>query len=139
MANVAAPTYPAHGNPTAEARAQRREHWRAVLKRWRKSGLSMAAYCKGENLKDSTLNWWARQLRVRDCDLARAKRAAAKPKAQRAVRSTFVPVRVIQVAPPEGASALEVVTRSGHIIRLHPGFDPATLREVIAALEGQPC
>jgi transposase len=138
MANVAAPTYPAHGTPTAEARAQRREYWREVLKRWRKSGLSMAAFCKGDDLKDSTLNWWARQLRVRDCDRVRAKRAAAKPKAQGAARSAFVPVRVIQVASTEGAATLEVVTRSGHVIRLKPGFDPATLRRAVAALEGQP-
>jgi hypothetical protein len=28
---------------------------------------------------------------------------------------------------------------SGHVVRVHPDFDPATLRKVAAALEGQPC
>jgi hypothetical protein len=48
-------------------------------------------------------------------------------------------VRVIQAPATEIPSTLEVLTPSGHVVRLKPGFDPMTLRRVVAALEGRPC
>jgi hypothetical protein len=47
----------------------------------------------------------------------------------------FAPVRLVgDVHPP-----LEVVCRSGQVVRVGAAFDPALLRAVIAALEAQPC
>lgn len=137
MANESTvPGYPRAGNRTPSACAQREEHWRRVLARQEQSGLTRAAFCRREGIKDNALSWWAREMRLRGHAGRRATPRNTRRKG--ASRHSFVPVRVIEEAPVT-ASALEVVTRSGHIIRLHPGFDPATLRKVVAALEGQPC
>lgn len=136
MANES--TYPRAGDRTPSACAQREEHWRRVLARQDQSGLTGAAFCRREGVKESALSWWARELNERDG--ARRKASASKtPRKPR--RPAFVPVRVIEEAPRTSAigAEVEVVTRGGHVIRLRPGFDAETLRQVVAALESQPC
>jgi len=56
------------------------------------------------------------------------RRAAEQP--------AFVPVQVVADATPTQASALEVVLLGGRTVRIAPGFDAATLRRVLAVLEG---
>ena len=60
--------------------------------------------------------------------------------ARRPTRSHFVPVQVVADAFPAQASALELVLVHGRIVRVAPGFDAATLRQLLAVLEGErPC
>ncbi len=59
------------------------------------------------------------------------RRAAEQP--------AFVPVQVVADATPENAGALEVLLLDGRIVRVAPGFDAATLRQLLAVLEGRPC
>jgi len=40
---------------------------------------------------------------------------------------------------PTRTSALEVVLTDGRTVRVAPGFDGATLRQLLAVLEGRPC
>jgi hypothetical protein len=129
-------TYPRAGDRTPSACAQREEHWRRVLARQEQSGLTRAAFSHREGINESALSWWARELSKRS-QARRPARQVRRPTP--APRPAFVPVRVIQAAPRSGASALEVVTRGGHVVRVQPDFDPAALRRLIAALEGQPC
>jgi transposase-like protein len=129
-------TYPRVGDHTPSARAQREEHWRRVLARLKQSGLARAAFCRREGINENALTWWMRQLRRRD--QARRPGKEKMTRQRRARHPAFVPVRVIQTTPRSGTSALEVVTRSGHVVRLQADFDPATLRRVLGALEGQP-
>jgi hypothetical protein len=50
------------------------------------------------------------------------------------------PVQVVADATHAGqASALEVVLTDGRAVRIAPGFDAATLRRLLAVLEGRPC
>lgn len=130
------PTYPSAGDRSPSACAQREEHWRRVLARQEQSGLTRAAFCRRDGIQEGALSWWARELSKRSKPRCPVRKA---PQPKHTQRSAFVPVRVIQAVPRNGTSAVEVVTRSGHIVRLHPDFDPGTLRKVLAALEGQPC
>jgi hypothetical protein len=84
------------------------------------------------------LAWWTRELAQRDRSRGREvqrEKIGKKPKR----RSAFVPVRVIQAGPRTSPAVVEVVTRNGHVVRLQPDFDPATLRKILSALDGQPC
>ena len=137
MANEST-AYPQAGDRTPSACAQREEHWRRVLARHQQSGLTMTAFCGREQITPSALSWWARVLRERE---VRRHKPEPKKTRRKPRHPAFVPVRVIEAAPRASASmaALEVVTRDGHVIRLGPGFDTATLRRAVAALEGQPC
>jgi hypothetical protein len=56
-----------------------------------------------------------------------------------AEKAVFVPVQVVADAARTPASALEVVLADGRAVRVAPGFDAATLRQLLAVLEGRPC
>ena len=49
-------------------------------------------------------------------------------------RAAFIPVRVVEPA----ATAIEFVA-GGRTIRVRPGFDPETLKQLVAALEDRSC
>jgi hypothetical protein len=54
----------------------------------------------------------------------------------------FLPVTILADAnSPLSAcgSHLELILPTGHRIAVAPGFDPRTLRHLIAVLEGRPC
>jgi hypothetical protein len=52
----------------------------------------------------------------------------------------FVPVQILADAVPASGGALEVILRDGRSVRVVPGFDAATLRRLLAVLEGEgPC
>jgi transposase len=107
-----------------KARDEEKERqWRRRIDQWRVSGLSVRAFCARHGLATAGFYNWRRVLQ---------RRAAEK--------AAFVPVQVVADAVPTQASALEVVLADGRAVRVAPGFDAATLRQLLAVLEGKgPC
>ena len=104
-------------------RDEQKEHqWRRRIDQWRASGLSVRAFCARHGLATASFYHWRRMLQ---------RRAAGEP--------AFVPVQVVADAVPTQPSALEVVLTDGRAVRIAPGFDAATLRRLLAVLEGRPC
>ena len=103
------------------ARDEHKERqWRRWIAQWQRSGSSVAAFCARHDLATASFYAWRRTLQDRDA-------AAA-----------FVPVRLVADAVP--ASVLEVVLADGRVVRVPPGFDATTLRQLLALLrEDQPC
>ena len=105
------------------ARDERKEQqWRRRIAEWRASGLSVRAFCARRGLATPSFYAWRRALEQRDAE-----------------RPAFVPVRVVPDGLPACAGTLEVVLPGGRIVRVTPGFDAATLRQLLAVLEGRPC
>jgi transposase len=105
------------------ARDERKERqWRRWISQWRGSGLSVRAFCARHGLASASFYHWRRVLE---------RRAADQP--------AFVPVQVVADAVPAPVSTLEVVLTGGRTVRVAPGFDAATLRQLLAVLEGRPC
>jgi hypothetical protein len=40
----------------------REPYWRMVLARWRRSGLSVRAFCRAEGVSEPSFYWWRRKL-----------------------------------------------------------------------------
>ena len=105
------------------ARDERKERlWRRWIGEWQTSGLSARAFCQRRRLTVASFYAWRRALQ---------RRAAEK--------ATFVPVQVLPDAVQTQTSALEVLLPDGRTVRVAPGFDAATLRRLLAVLEGRPC
>lgn len=85
-----------------------------VLDAARDSGLSLAAFAAREGFDAQRLYFWRRRL-DRDADHSPA--------------PTFVEVR------PRGAEHVEVVLRSGQILRVAASIDGGVLRSLVDALE----
>jgi transposase len=106
----------------------RESYWRQVIARWKRSGLSVRAFCRTVDLNPVTFYWWRRELKRRD-------QAPPTP--------LFLPVRVLperEQAEPS-ASGIEVVLANGRLVRVGAGFDSQTLARVVALLEegGRSC
>jgi len=97
------------------------QFWRRAVARYQKSGLSVRAYCAEHGLSEPSFYGWRRELVRRD---QRRAELAAKPVA-------FMPVRVVS----EPSAAIEIVLSNGSIVRVRPGFDATTLRQVLATVE----
>jgi transposase len=99
--------------------AQKERQWRQTIREWRQSGLSVRVFCARRGLAQPSFYTWRRELAKRDAE-----------------GGAFVPVRVLGEARP--TAALEVVLEGGRRLRVAAGFDPATLRQLLAVLEEPP-
>jgi transposase-like protein len=110
----------------AVRRRRTREEVRQLVSAFQTSGLRAGEFCQWHGLAPSTLR--------RNLQRAGAGSAPARP----AVR--FVALKVNGAAPvakPAPAPAgLEVVLAGGRRIAVGPGFDVATLGQLVRALEG---
>jgi hypothetical protein len=114
--------------PQGKPRDPRKEqHWRQLLERWQRSGLSVRVFCRRHCLSEPTFYAWRRTL----AQLPSPAAAADEP-------LTFVPIDVRHDTPPP-APALELVLGDGRLLRIPQGFDPAALRHLLAALEDPSC
>jgi hypothetical protein len=128
------------------------QFWRATLAKWTASGLNIRDFCQRHKLGEPAFYFWRREIAARDGTPVAARTPPAKSTAARrssapaptpeptprraaprAPRPSFVALRVVPDTP------LELVLRSGLVLRVPPGYDAGHLRAVVAALEGQPC
>src|SRR5262245_24488371 len=108
--------------PTRRPDPARERLWRKRLARWKASGLKVHEFCDREGVTPTAFAHWRKELAARG-----ARRAgSAKP--------GFVPVH-----PKPPADPLEVALPGGRVVRVPPGFDPAHLRAIVAALEDLAC
>jgi hypothetical protein len=102
---------------------RKEQQWRRWIENWQSSGLSVRAFCARHGLAPPTFYAWRRELRRRD-----------------AGQLAFVPVWVMPDPGPARDGHVDVVLRDGRTVRVGPGFDAPTWRQVLAVLgEGPPC
>jgi len=102
---------------------------RRMLARWQRSGLTLREFGQQRGIPLSTLTWW-RQVFRRAGEPVNA--ASKSVPARDAVVFTEVP-RPATVPTP--SAVLEIVLRSGHVVRVPSGADTTTLQRVLQALQ----
>ncbi len=116
--------------------------WRRIIRRYQQTDLPVSAFCHREGLKVANFLWWRRELNHRDREKTspRPDSSNEQPPEQPA-GPAFLPVRVIdaELAQPRPPSPIEIVLNGGPTVRIAPGFDPRTLGQVLAVLEGRLC
>jgi hypothetical protein len=105
------------------ARARRDERfWRECVQRWAASGLSAQEFGAREGLRKERLFFWKRRLR--------------ESSAMAVAGVSFAKVEIQRSRPKVTSDALEVVTRSGHTVRMGADFDESALRRLLIVLGG---
>jgi hypothetical protein len=103
-----------------KARDLRKEQfWRRWIREWRASNMSVRAFCEARGLPAASFYGWRRELQRRDAEDCH-----------------FIPVRLADEVPTH---AVELVLPGNRTIRVAPGFDAATLRQLLNVLEDKPC
>ena len=102
---------------------------RRVLARWQGSGLTLREFGQQRGIPLSTLTWWRQVFRRAGEPVGAAPKSAL---ASDAVVFTEVPRPAsVPTTPP----VLEIVLRSGHLVRVPSGADTATLQRVLQSLQ----
>jgi len=94
-----------------------------IIERWQQSGLPARVFAEQTGLNASLLYLWRKQLK------AAGKR---EPKA-RERRPAFSELRFSTATPPAGH--IEVVARSGRIVRVHGDVSVRTFQRILEAVE----
>jgi len=126
--------------------------WRDLLRQWRQRGGTVRAFCAEHGLSEASFYCWRRIIAQRDRNTTRSSlppslrgdtpaRTRQTPHGHGAPLPLFVPLGV-----PAGSltgwpinGSLEVVLALGRVVRVPPGFDATTLRQLLAVLEGPSC
>jgi hypothetical protein len=138
--------------------AAKEKFWRRMLQRWRRSGLTVRAFCEQHELSEGSFYAWRRIIAERDQEATRAKSTTATasfpqtkggPGEAGAARPAFVQVDIAgERSVPDGGAAspagsasesIELVVGCGRVVRLRRGFDAALLRQVLRVLEEPTC
>src|SRR5215475_3330004 len=107
----------------------RARQMRRVLVRWQRSGLTLREFGQQRGIPLSTLTWWRQVFR------RAGEPVDAAPKSAPASDAVgFTEVRrstAVSTTPP----VLEIILRSGHVLRVPAGADIDTLQRVLQVLQ----
>lgn len=117
-----------------------RAEWAKRVERWKDSGLSAKEYGAEIGVKATTLSYWSWKLRSDGAGMSDgAKGKSTRRTARRgSVAASGAAGRFVELGPPASCvsqPALDLVLRSGVVVRVTAGFDEATLTRVVRAVE----
>ncbi len=101
---------------------QTRTEWLARVRRWKRSGLTLAEFAAGEQVKAPTLSWWAWRLGE-----TRRNRRGGSP-------VELVPVRLAPSAEAEVSTRPIEIACGSFVVRAHPSFDRGQLAAVLEVI-----
>ena len=114
----------------ASTRTARARQMRGVLARWERSGLTLTEFGRQQGIAPSTLGWWRRVFRRAGWPVHRAPASAPREPAV-----VFTEVPCVAVPGPGVLAIVEIVLRSGHVLRVPAGVDADTLQRVLQVLQ----
>jgi hypothetical protein len=113
--------------PGATRSGEREREWRGVLRRQARSRLSVAEFCRREELSQPSFYAWRRT--ITQCDGRRLDRSDSD-----AQEVGFLPVRLGEVAPRVEASIVIELTE-GLVLRLPEATSAVRVAELVRALQ----
>jgi transposase len=135
--------------------ASKERRWLNLILLWKRSKLTVNEFCQSRELSEPSFYYWRRVLRqrglIQDWSAASPTPKSAKSPAPMSARSANAPkppafVNLAVAAEPPAASepatpnAIELVLRERRLLRVRPGFDSATLLQLVRLLEEEaPC
>jgi hypothetical protein len=110
-------------------------HWKSLLNEFRRSGLTQAEFCRRRQI---SLHSFRKHL----YPPRPSRPAPGDDRPSVAADPHFLPVTIRPEPTPSSTASpahLELILPDGRRIAVAPGFDPHTLRHLLAVLEGRPC
>jgi hypothetical protein len=130
------------------SRAIPKRDWPVIMADFHRSGLTQAEFCRRRQISVSSFRSWLYGLRhgFPTAGPSESRRPAPVSASTSSAPPTFLPVLVrpesrAPTADPhlsQPAALLEVVVSERHFVRIQPGFDPATLHQLLDVLEDRP-
>ena len=114
---------------------ERQRYWRDLIERQPTTGLNIARFCADAGVSQNAFYVWKKRL-LTAAPERQVTRSRRKHRRKKAVARSLVPVRVIPDVghQPPTAKAIEIAWPNGISMRVAPGCDAKTLREVFGLL-----
>ena len=114
---------------------ERKQIWRDLVERQPTSGLNIARFCADAGVSQNAFYVWKKRL-LTITQQDRGAMPRRKRRRKKAVAKSLVPVRVIPDVShqPPTAKPIEIAWPNGVALRVAPGCDSKTLREVFVLL-----
>lgn len=109
----------------------RERHWREILGRQQKSGLTIQEFCRREGLAASAFYHWRREIGLRD----RGAQPLTQATIEKSRSPSFAEVVIADTSASTEAGLLEVCLGESVRIRVPAGFCIETLRAVFTLVE----
>jgi hypothetical protein len=109
--------------------------WKSLLHEFRRSGLTQAEFCRRRQI---SLHSFRKHL----YPPRPSQTASSDDRPGATTDHHFLPVTILPDSIPAITASpphLELILPNGRRVAVAPGFDPLTLRQLIAILEGSPC
>ena len=117
--------------------------WRGLIALWQRSQpVTVRDFCADHDVSEASFYSWRRTLSQRDQDSSTPVDGKVEHRRFRRSDSAPTPARFVPltIVPSAFSADLHLTLNSGHSIRIPPGFDAVTLRQLLAILQGeQPC
>jgi transposase len=110
--------------------ASKQQRWLDVMRRRHQSQVTVREFCQRYGLSEANFYGWQRVLRERGLLDDQSTPASSPP-------TSFV--ELTADAAPARATAVDVVLSERRLLRVHPGFDPATVLQLVRLLEEPAC
>lgn len=127
----------------ADRNLEKERFWRQVMRGHAGSGLSIRQYCTDRGVSQPSFFAWRRELARRDSAASKQAKSLTERAKSKSKRQPPAPQRFaqLQIAPVElgGDACIEIVLPAGTRVRVPRGACPATLQNVLAALEQRAC
>jgi transposase-like protein len=112
--------------------ASKQQRWLELIGLWQQSQLSVRAFCNRHRLSEPSFYAWRRVLRRRGL-------IPTQPGAPPPTKATPAFVKLALAAESPAPAAVELVLSQRRLLRVYPGFDPDSLRQLLRLLEEPPC
>jgi hypothetical protein len=114
----------------------RERMWRRHLAAQRASGQTIRVYCEAHQLRETSFNFWRKEIAKRD----RASAATPLPSPTAVPPApAFVPIAVVDSPTERRTEApIDIRLADGHRVRVRSGCDRGLLADVLAILERRP-
>jgi transposase-like protein len=110
--------------------ASKQQLWLDLLRRRHQSRLTVREFCQRHGLSEANFYGWQRVLRARGL--------LGDPLTPASASATSF-VELTADAAPASATPVDVVLSDGRLLRVHAGFDPATVLRLVRLLEEPAC
>jgi hypothetical protein len=116
--------------------ASKERYWRKLIRQQAETGETIARFCARQGVPVHQFYWWRRTLPKRDRPSPADRRHRRMARASIASKGepelpAFLPVRL----PFSVGVPIEVVHPGGCVLRVPAGFDPLSLRHILASLD----
>jgi hypothetical protein len=120
----------------ASNREQKRRFWRRTIDQWRRSRLTVRAFCERRGLSEPSFYYWRRRVGTTEETGSAASAGHADDLGATAAGAGFAEVQVVGDDRPAGSEdpVVELILPAGERLRVEAGVTPEHLRRVLTAV-----